>query len=64
VIGSTRQVVVYAYRAPVDLRKGFDGLSAVVVNDLGRDLSLAKISSDSLRSTEIRQSVHRPKTRA
>jgi hypothetical protein len=46
VIGSTRQVVVYAYRAPVDLRKGFDGLSAVVVNDLGRDLSLAKISSD------------------
>ena len=27
-----------------------------------RDLSLAKTSSDSLRSTEIRQSVHRPKT--
>ena len=25
-------------------------------------LSLAKTSSDSLRSTEIRQSVHRPKT--
>ena len=36
-IGSTRQVAVYAYSAPVDLRKGFDGLSAVVVNDLGRD---------------------------
>ena len=26
------------------------------------NLSLAKTSSDSLRSTEIRQSVHRPKT--
>ena len=36
-IGSTRQVAVYAYSAPVDLRKGFDGLSALVVNDLGRD---------------------------
>lgn len=36
-IGSTRQVAVYAYGAPVDLRKGFDGLSAVVANGLGRD---------------------------
>jgi len=38
VIGSTRQVVVYAYGAPADMRKGFDGLSALVTNDLGRDL--------------------------
>ena len=37
-IGSTRQVVVYAYGAPVDMRRGFDGLSALVTNDLGRDL--------------------------
>jgi transposase len=37
VIGSTRQVTVYAYGAPVDMRKGFDGLSALVMNDLGRD---------------------------
>jgi transposase len=37
VIGSTRQVAVYAYGAPVDMRKGFDGLSALVMNDLGRD---------------------------
>ncbi len=36
-IGSTRQVAVYAYSAPVDLRKGFDGLSALVLNDLARD---------------------------
>ena len=36
-IGSTRQVSVYAYGAPVDMRKGFDGLSALVMNDLGRD---------------------------
>ena len=36
-IGSTRQVAVYAYSAPIDLRKGFDGLSALVMNELGRD---------------------------
>jgi transposase len=37
VIGSTRQVAVYAYGAPVDLRKGFDGLSGLVTQELGRD---------------------------
>ena len=36
-IGSTRQVVVWAYGAPADLRKGFDGLSALVSERLGRD---------------------------
>ena len=36
-IGSTRQVAVYAYGAPVDMRKGFDGLSALVSQGLGRD---------------------------
>jgi hypothetical protein len=36
VIGSTRQVAVDAYGAPVDVRKGFDELSALVMNDLGR----------------------------
>jgi transposase len=29
-IGSTRQLRVFAYGAPVDLRNGFDGLSALV----------------------------------
>ena len=28
---------VYAYAAPVDMRKGYDGLSAVVHESLGRD---------------------------
>jgi transposase len=36
-IGSTRQVTVYAYGAPVDMRKGFDGLSALVELQLKRD---------------------------
>jgi transposase len=36
-IGSTRQVTVWAYGAPVDLRKGFDGLSGFVSQRLGRD---------------------------
>jgi transposase len=37
VIGSTRQVTVYAFGGPVDLRKGFDGLSALVTQGLRRD---------------------------
>ena len=36
-IGSTRQVAVFAFGGPIDMRKGFDGLAAVVTNDLGRD---------------------------
>ena len=36
-IGSTRQVAVWAYGAPADLRKGFDGLSGLVSQGLGRD---------------------------
>ncbi len=36
-IGSTRQVAVWAYGAPADLRKGFDGLSALVSQGLGQD---------------------------
>jgi transposase len=37
VIGVGRRQRVYAYGAPVDLRKGFDGLSAIVEQELGRD---------------------------
>jgi transposase len=36
-IGSTRQVSVFAYTQPVDLRRGFDGLYALVQQGLGRD---------------------------
>jgi transposase len=36
-IGSTRQVTVWAYGAPADLRKGFDGLSGLVTNRLRQD---------------------------
>lgn len=36
-IGSTRRVGVFAFGAPVDLRKGFDGLSALVRGGLDRD---------------------------
>jgi transposase len=36
-IGSTRNLRVWAYARPADLRKGFDGLSALVRNGLGRD---------------------------
>ncbi len=36
-IGSTRQVTVWAYGAPADLRQGFDGLSALVSQGLARD---------------------------
>lgn len=36
-IGSTRQVCVWAYGRPVDMRKAFDGLWAIVRDELGRD---------------------------
>ena len=36
-IGSTRQVAAWAYGAPADLGKGFDGLSALVSQNLDRD---------------------------
>ena len=36
-IGSTRNLRVWAYPAPADLRKGYDGLYGLVVSDLGRD---------------------------
>jgi transposase len=32
-----RRVTVYAYGEPVDMRKGFDGLSALVAHRLDRD---------------------------
>lgn len=37
-IGSTRQVRVYAYRLPTDMRKSFNTLTALVVEGLGRDV--------------------------
>ena len=36
-IGAQGRVPVFAYRRPVDLRKGFEGLSAVVQQALGKD---------------------------
>lgn len=36
-IGSTRAVRVFALAEPVDMRKGFDGLHAIVVSRLGQD---------------------------
>jgi hypothetical protein len=32
-----RRVTVYAYGRPTDMRNGFDGLSALVTQDLARD---------------------------
>lgn len=36
-IGSTRSVQVFAYSAPADMRKGFDGLYGLVRDHLSRD---------------------------
>lgn len=36
-IGAAGRVPVFAYRQPVDLRKGFEGLSALVRQALGQD---------------------------
>ena len=37
-IGSTRAVRVFAYSAPVDMRKSYNGLEGLVRNELGHDL--------------------------
>lgn len=37
-IGSTRQVAVYAYGRPVDMRKSFDTLAVLVKQELGREV--------------------------
>lgn len=36
-LGSSRRVSVYAFAGPVDLRKGYDGLGALVSGELGQD---------------------------
>lgn len=36
-IGSSRVIRVWAWPAPVDLRRGFDGLYAMVVSQLSKD---------------------------
>lgn len=36
-IGSTRNLRVWAYPGPADLRAGYDGLSALVTRKLGGD---------------------------
>jgi transposase len=38
VIGSTRRVTVWAHVGPVDMRKAFDALSAIVVGAMGKEL--------------------------
>jgi transposase len=38
VIGSTRQVAVYAYTHPTDMRKSFDTLAVLVKTELKREL--------------------------
>lgn len=37
-IGSTRQLTVYAYARQVDMRKSFDTLAVLVKSELGRDV--------------------------
>ena len=38
-IGSSRALRVFAYAAPCDMRKGYDGLEAIVRNELARDIT-------------------------
>lgn len=37
-IGSSRRLRVFAYGAPVDMRRGFDGLHGLVANQLKHDV--------------------------
>lgn len=38
ILGTSRSVRVFAYPAPTDLRKGYNGLYGLVERDLGRDV--------------------------
>jgi transposase len=42
-IGSTRRLSVFAYGKPVDMRKSFNTLSALVEQELGKDLLRGEI---------------------
>jgi transposase len=42
-IGSTRALRVYAYAAPCDMRKAYDGLEAIVRNELARDITTGEL---------------------
>lgn len=42
-IGSSRAMRVWAYAAPVDMRKSYEGLGAIVRNELQRDIMLGEM---------------------
>ena len=42
-IGSSRAMRVWAYAAPVDMRKSYEGLGAIVRNELRRDIMLGEM---------------------
>ena len=46
-IGTLGRVKVYAYCSPVDIRNGFEGLSAMVTLHLGKDTAVGRCSSSS-----------------
>jgi len=48
-IGSTRNLRVFAYGAPADLRKGFDGLYGIVMAQLDRNRAASHNILDSKR---------------
>jgi len=42
-IGISRVMRVFAYCAPTDMRKGYEGLGAIVRNELGRDIMAGEL---------------------
>ena len=42
-IGSTRNLTVYAFSAPVDMRKGFNGLQSLVESTLAHDVTAGQL---------------------
>ena len=59
-LGSTRAVRVYAYAKPTDLRKGYDGLSALVTQTLGDDPLSGRLYLFAERSPRIMHAVSPP----
>jgi transposase len=42
-IAFTRAIRVWAYMSPVDMRRSYEGLSAIVRNELGRDIMAGEL---------------------
>ena len=59
-IGSSRAMRVWAYAAPTDMRKSYEGLGAIVRNELGRDIMAGEVMFTNSRRSRAKVLSRRP----